>query len=114
MMNGALAGGAAMVYEWEEIDKERFIKQSLAGLRQAAGLTKAGLAVRAGRSPTPDETWTGHDHAVDPHVRHEEDRQLQWVRELLDKQFLFRTPYDGKGRSSSTSAPFSTAIGSGR
>ena len=34
-----------MVYEWEEVDKERFVKLYLAGLKQAAGLSKAGLAV---------------------------------------------------------------------
>jgi hypothetical protein len=40
-----LGHGGAMVYEWEEVDKERFVKLYLAGLKQAAGLSKAGLAV---------------------------------------------------------------------
>jgi hypothetical protein len=40
-----LGHGGAMVYEWEEVDKERFVKLYLAGLEQAAGLSKAGLAV---------------------------------------------------------------------
>jgi hypothetical protein len=40
-----LGHGGAMVYEWEEVDKERFVKLYLAGLKQAAGLTKAGLAM---------------------------------------------------------------------
>src|ERR1700693_4030267 len=38
-----LGHGGAMVYEWEEVDKERFVKLYLAGLKQAAGLTKPGL-----------------------------------------------------------------------
>src|SRR5271156_1241637 len=40
-----LGHGGAMVYEWEEVDKERFVKLYLAGLKQAAGLSKAGMAV---------------------------------------------------------------------
>jgi hypothetical protein len=36
-----LGHGGAMVYEWEEVDKERFVKLYLAGLKQAAGLSKA-------------------------------------------------------------------------
>src|ERR1017187_3243922 len=40
-----LGHGGAIAYEWEEVDKERFVKLYLAGLKQAAGLTKAGLAV---------------------------------------------------------------------
>src|ERR1700692_3840226 len=44
--NGEILGhGGAIVYEWEEVDKERFVKLYLAGLRKAAGLSKAGLAV---------------------------------------------------------------------
>jgi hypothetical protein len=30
-----------MQYEWEEADKEHFVKLYLTGLKQAAGLTKA-------------------------------------------------------------------------
>src|SRR5215469_2240577 len=40
-----LGHGGAIAYEWEEVDKERFVKLYLAGLKQAAGLSKAGLAV---------------------------------------------------------------------
>jgi len=39
-----LGHGGAMVYEREEVDKAK-VKLYLAGLKQAAGLTKAGLAV---------------------------------------------------------------------
>ena len=40
-----LGRGEAYVYEFEEVDKERFVKLFLSGLKQAAGLSKAGLAV---------------------------------------------------------------------
>lgn len=37
--------GSAYAYEFEEVDKERFVKLFLSGLKQASGLSKAGLAV---------------------------------------------------------------------
>src|ERR1700733_15698495 len=40
-----LGHGGAIAYEWEEVDKEGFVKLYLAGLKQASGLSKAGLAV---------------------------------------------------------------------
>src|SRR5262245_32675501 len=44
--SGEIVGhGGAIGYEWEEVDKDRFVKLYLAGLKQAAGLSKAGLAV---------------------------------------------------------------------
>src|SRR5258708_5832069 len=44
--NGEILGtGVAVAYEWEEVDKERFVKLYLSGLKQASGLSKAGLAV---------------------------------------------------------------------
>ena len=35
-----LGHDGAMVYEWEEVDEERFVKLYLAGLKQAAGRSK--------------------------------------------------------------------------
>src|SRR5580698_8136826 len=40
-----LGRGGAYMYEFEEVDKERFVKLFLSGLKQASGLSKAGLAV---------------------------------------------------------------------
>jgi hypothetical protein len=40
-----LGTGGALVYEWEDVDKERFVKLFLAGIKQASGLSKAGLAI---------------------------------------------------------------------
>ena len=40
-----LGTGVAVTYEWEEVDDERFVKLFLAGLKQATGLSKRGLAV---------------------------------------------------------------------
>lgn len=37
--------GGATIFELEEVDKERFVKLYLAGLKQAVGMSKAGMAV---------------------------------------------------------------------
>lgn len=91
-----LGHGGAIAYEWEEVDKERFVKLYLSGLRQAAGLKKSGLSVF---------------ELVYNHLRErkEQDTVLldlktsglskttyyAGLRELLEKQFLFRSPNPG-------------------
>jgi len=95
--NGEILGrGVAMVYEWEEVDKERFVKLYLAGLKQAAGLSKAGLAVfelvynqLQGRP--------GHDTITLSILTSGMKKTAYYtgLRELLEKEFLFRSPYDG-------------------
>jgi len=91
-----LGHGGAMVYEWEEVDKERFVKLYLAGLKQAAGLTRAGLAVfelvysqlreRPGQDSIPLDA---HSSRLQPVT------YRRGLRELLDKEFLFRSPNPG-------------------
>lgn len=91
-----LGHGGAMVYEWEEVDKERFVKLYLAGLKQAAGLTKAGLAVfelvyhQVRENPGKDTVL------LDPLSSGMEERSYQrGLRELLDKEFVFRSTNPG-------------------
>src|SRR5271154_2028219 len=91
-----LGHGGAMVYEWEEVDKERFVKLYLAGLKQAAGLSKAGLAVfetvykqvreRPGQDTVPLDSYSSSLHPV---------TYRRGLRELLEKEFLFRSPNPG-------------------
>src|SRR5277367_5308308 len=84
-----LGHGGAMVYEWEEVDKERFVKLYLAGLKQAAGLTKAGLVVfelvysQVRENPGKDTVL------LDPSSSGLEERTYQrGLRELLEKEFV--------------------------
>ena len=91
-----LGHGGAMVYEWEEVDKERFVKLYLAGLKQAAGLSKAGLAVfesvysqvrgRPGQDTVPLDSYSSGLHPV---------TYRRGLRELLQKEFLYRSPNPG-------------------
>jgi hypothetical protein len=91
-----LGHGGAMVYEWEEVDKERFVKLYLAGLKQAAGLSKAGLAVfdlvyRQLQERPGEDTITLSILTSGM----KKTTYYNGLRELLDKEFLFRSPYDG-------------------
>lgn len=91
-----LGRGLSYYYEWEEVDKERFVKLYLAGLKQASGLSKAGLAVfeivyaALRESPGKDTVNLSQDEsALAPATFR------RGLRELLEKEFLFRSPYDG-------------------
>jgi len=91
-----LGHGGAIAYEWEEVDKERFVKLYLDGLKQAAGLSKAGLAVfeivynQVRENPGKDEIRLSQNTSPLSPVTYR-----RGVRELLEKEFIFRSPYDG-------------------
>lgn len=88
-----LGHGGAIAYEWEEVDKERFVKLYLAGLKQAAGLSKAGLAVfetvykqvreRPGQDTVPLDSYSSSLHPV---------TYRRGLRELLEKNFCSEAP----------------------
>jgi hypothetical protein len=91
-----LGHGGAMFYEWEEVDKERFVKLYLAGLKQAAGLSKAGLSVfeivydQLRQKAGEDTVMLS---AADGML--EQRTYQRGLRELLEKEFLYRSHYDG-------------------
>lgn len=88
--------GGAVVYEWEEVDKERFVKLYLAGLRQAAGLSKAGLSVFE-MVYNELRNKPGEDTVLLSQKRSDMERRSyhRGLRELLQKEFLFRSPFPG-------------------
>ena len=91
-----LGPGSAMVYEWEEVDKERFVKLYLAGLKQAVGLSKAALAVfdvvyRELRNKPGEDTVMLSKRTINLERR----SYHRGLRELLEKQFLYRSHFDG-------------------
>lgn len=95
--NGGLLGpGVATIYEFEEVDKERFVKLYLAGLKQAIGMSKAGMVV--------------FEYVYDQlRDKKEQDTVMlsiagsglekstfsRGMRELLAREFLYRSPYAG-------------------
>jgi hypothetical protein len=91
--------GGAILYEWEEVDKERFVKLFLAGLKQASGLSKAGLAFfevvydQMRENPNSDRVMLSLLDPAMPKIPRA--TYFRGLRELLEKEFLFRSPFDG-------------------
>src|SRR5271169_3309851 len=97
---GELKGIGGMGFWWEEeVDTTRFVKLFLDGIKQAAGLSKTGIQVfelvyhEMRAHPGVDEIklnqYVAKDHGIS-------DRTYQrGVRELLEKEFLYRSPSDG-------------------
>lgn len=92
-----LGHGGAISYEFEEVDKERFVKLYLEGLKRAAGLSKAGLSVfelvynEMRGKPGEDTVLLGVDMS-----KMEERSFNRGLRELLEKEFLFRSTLASK------------------
>lgn len=93
-----LGDGSATYYEFEEVDSERFVKLYLAGVKKAADLSKAGLSVfewiymQVMESPNTDRVNLSVD---DPGIPLARTTFYRGLRELLDRDFLFRTPWEG-------------------
>lgn len=97
---GELKGIGGMGFWWEEeVDSTRFVKLFLDGIKQAAGLSKTGIQVfelvylQMRANPGEDEIklnqYIAKDHGMG-------DRTYQrGVRELLEKEFLYRSQSDG-------------------
>lgn len=97
---GELKGLGGMGFWWdEEVDSTRFVKLFLDGIKQVGGLSKTGMQVfemvyhQMRQNPGDDEiklnAYVARDHGMS-------DRSYQrGVRELLAKEFLYRSPSDG-------------------
>src|SRR5579872_5822318 len=97
---GEIKGLGGVGFWWEEeVDSTRFVKLFLDGIKQAAGLSKPGIQVfelvyhQMRANPGSDEIklnlYIAKDHGIN-------DRTYQrGVRELLEKEFLYRSPSDG-------------------
>jgi hypothetical protein len=82
-----------------EVDTTGFVKMFLDGIKQTAGLSKSGMQVfelvyrecqaNPGRDEIKLNLYVAKDHRIS-------DRTYQrGVRELLEKEFLYRSPSDG-------------------
>jgi hypothetical protein len=98
--SGEIKGIGGMGFWWEEeVDSSRFVKLFLDGIKQAASLSKAGMQVfelvyhemRANHDS--DEVklnlYVAKDRGVAERTYH------RGVRELLEKEFIYRSPSDG-------------------
>lgn len=91
-----LSIGSIGFYEFEEVDDTRFVKMFLAGIKQTAGLSKAGLSVFEEVYKQVQQNPKAHEIKLSV-----EDTDLKPVtyrrgmRELLEKEFLYLTKYQG-------------------
>ena len=96
-----LGPGTAIAYEWEEVDAERFVKLFLSGLKQASGLSKSGLMLfeviynQMRHNPNSDEVKLSYFRASESIKGLAERTYRRGLRELLDKEFLYRSPEEG-------------------
>lgn len=96
-----LGAGGAVAYEFEEVDQERFVKLFLDGLKQAAGLSKSGLMVfeivyqHVRQNPNNDKVELNFFTANETIPDLTDRTYRRGLRELLDKEFLFRSPSEG-------------------
>ena len=96
-----LGPGMAFAYEWEEVDSERFVKLFLNGLKKASGLSKSGLTIfeivynKMRQNPNCDELQISFYTAKKQIKDLAESTYWRGLRELLDKEFLFRSNVSG-------------------
>jgi hypothetical protein len=87
-----LGHGGAMVYEFEEVDKERFVKLYLAGLKQAIGMSKAGLQMFQEVYDQMRDNKERDYVLLSPMNSELPERTFQrGLKELIDRKFLFRS-----------------------
>jgi hypothetical protein len=96
-----LSVGGMGFYKFEEVDETRFVKLFLDGMKSAAGLSKAGLAVfelvyrQVQNKPNTDEVQLSF-YLASQHIQDVTDRTYRrGLRELLEREFLYRSPTDG-------------------
>ena len=97
---GEIKGIGGMGFWWEEeVDKDRFVKLFLDGIKQAAGLSKTGIQVFELVYHEMRLNPGSHEIKLNQYVARDRgisDRTYQrGVRELLEKEFLYRSPSDG-------------------
>jgi hypothetical protein len=97
---GEMKGMGGLSIWWqEEVDPEKFVKLFLDGIRGAAELTKTGLKAfelvyyQMQTNPNSDKIELSSYMAKERGLNERTFRR--GVRELLEKQFIFRSPVDG-------------------
>jgi hypothetical protein len=97
---GEIRGIGGMGLWWqEEVDASRFVKLFLDGIKQACGLSKSGMAVfelvygqmreKHGNDKIELSQYLAHDYGLN------ERTFRRGLRELLEKEFLYRSTSDG-------------------
>ncbi|MCW5631900.1 MAG: hypothetical protein KIT17_01055 [Rubrivivax sp.] len=99
---GELIGsGVRHFFKFEEVDASRFVKLFLDGMKQAAGLSKAGMQVfelvyrQLQDSPNTDQIALSWHLAKQRGLDIPERTYRHGLRQLLEREFLFESLVDG-------------------
>lgn len=96
-----LGEGSAVIFEFEEVETTRFVKLYLSGIKQAAGLSKAGLAVfelvykQLQDNPGVDQIGLSHQQAKRSGLDLSERVFRNGVRDLLEREFIYESLVPG-------------------
>jgi hypothetical protein len=88
-------------FKFEEVDASRFVKLFLDGMKQAAGLSKAGMAVfelvyrQLQEKPNSDEIALSWHLAKTLGLDIPERTYRHGLRQLLEREFLYESLVDG-------------------
>lgn len=97
---GEISVGGAAFYEFEEVDDTKFVKLFLAGVKQFSGLSKSSLELfevvykQLQRKHGEDKIVLSMLIATDEIAGMNERKYHRALRELLEKEILFRSPAD--------------------
>lgn len=99
---GELIGaGVRHFFKFEEVDASRFVKLFLDGMKQAAGLSKAGMQVfelvyrQLQEKPNTDEIALSWHFAKTLGLDMPERTYRHGLRQLLEREFLYESLVDG-------------------
>lgn len=96
-----LGAGVRHFFRFEEVDASRFVKLFLEGMKQAAGLSKAGMAVfelvyrQLQEKPNSDEIALSWHLARTLGLDIPERTYRHGLRQLLEREFLYESLVDG-------------------
>lgn len=96
-----LGAGVRHFFRFEEVDASRFVKLFLDGMKQAAGLSKAGMAVfelvyrQLQEKPNSDEIALSWHLARTLGLDIPERTYRHGLRQLLEREFLYESLVDG-------------------
>jgi hypothetical protein len=96
-----LGSGVRHFFKFEEVDASRFVKLFLDGMKQAAGLSKAGMQVfelvyrQLQEKPNSDEIALSWHLAKTLGLDIPERTYRHGLRQLLEREFLYESLVDG-------------------
>lgn len=96
-----LGYGSATLYEYEDADPTKFVKMYLGMIKKAAGMSKAGYQVfealyhQMQKNHNTDQVILSYYIASQSIVGLNERTYQRGLRDLLDREILYRSPADG-------------------